>query len=119
MLDLIKKSFEAALGVASITQEKLKELADELVLKGYLSKKEGEDILKTLKNTANESQKKIGSFVEEQVRKIMKEMSVATSSEIKALKGKIEKLEKELAMEKEKKGATKKAAPKSKKGKKE
>ncbi len=110
MLDLIKKSLEAAIGSISVTQEKMKELADELVVKGHLTKKEGSDLLKTLKSTAKESQKKVSELVETQVRKILKDVGVASSSEIKALKGQISKLEKEL--EKSKKTPAKKTPAK-------
>ena len=108
MLDLIKKSLEAAIGGISSTQEKMKELADELVLKGHLSKKEGADLLNELKGTVKESRQKLSSLVEDQVRKVMKEMGVATVSEVKSLKGKIEKLEKELEKGKKKKSASEK-----------
>lgn len=111
MLDLIKKSFEAALGGLSTTQEKLKELSDELVVRGHLTKAEAKDLLQGLKATAKDGQKKLGSAVEAQVRKIMKEMGVATSSEITALKGRIAALEKELKKGKEKTADKKKAAP--------
>ena len=106
MLDLIKKSLEAAIGGITLTQEKMKELADELVLKGHLSKKEGSDLLKELKAVAKDNQKKIGSVIEDQVRKVMKEIGVATASDVKALKGRISALEKGLEK------AKKKAAPK-------
>ena len=106
MLDLIKKSLEAAIGGITLTQEKMKELADELVLKGHLSKKEGSDLLKELKAVAKENQKKVGSVIEDQVRKVMKEIGVATVSDVKALKGRISALEKGLEK------AKKKAAPK-------
>jgi polyhydroxyalkanoate synthesis regulator phasin len=106
MLDLIKKSLEAAIGGIAFTQEKMKELADELVLKGHLSKKEGSDLLKELKAVAKDNQKKVGSVIEDQVRKVMKEIGVATVSDVKALKGRISALEKGLEK------AKKKAAPK-------
>ena len=93
MFDLINKSLEAAIGALSVTQDKLKEIADELVLKGHLSKKEGEDLLSSLKTTADESRKNLSSFIEEQIRKAIKDMGIATSAEIKALEGKIAKLE--------------------------
>jgi len=106
MLDLIKKSLEAAIGGITLTQEKMKELADELVVKGHLSKKEGSDLLKELKTTAKDNQKKVVSIIEDQIRKVMKEVGVATASDVKALKGRISALEKELEK------AKKKAAPK-------
>ncbi len=114
MLDLIRKSFEAALGAASVTQEKLKELADELVVRGHLTKKEGSDLLKELKETAKDSRKKLTSLVDEQVRKVIKEMGVATTSEIKALEGKIAKLEAKLEEKKEKKKTAAKSVKKDK-----
>ena len=102
MLDLIKKGLEAAISGISDTQEKMKELADELVLKGHLTKKEGGDLVKSVQGTVKDTQKKIASLVDDQVRKVMKEVGVATSADIKKLKGKIEKLEKELKKEKKK-----------------
>ena len=106
MLDLIKKSLEAAIGGITLTQEKMKELADELVLKGHLSKKEGSDLLKELKGIAKDNQRKVASIIEDQVRKVMKEVGMATASDVKALKGRVSALEKELEK------AKKKAAPK-------
>lgn len=106
MLDLIKKSLEVAIGGITMTQEKMKELADELVVKGHLSKKEGSDLLKELKSIAKDNQRKVGGVIEDQIRKVMKEVGVATASDVKALKGRISALEK--ALEK----AKKKTAPK-------
>ncbi len=111
MLDLIKKTLEAAIGGISLTQEKMKELADELVLKGHLSKKEGSDLLKELKGIAKDNQKKVGGIIEDQVRKVMKEIGVATASDVKALKGRISSLEK--ALDKTKKKPTPKKTKKS------
>ena len=126
MLDLIRKSLETAIGGISSTQEKMKELADELVVKGHLTKKEGADLLTELKGTVKESRQKLSSLVEDQVRKVMKEMGVATVSEVKALKGKVEKLEKALEKGKKLKGTPEKkdkpkarAKAKTKKEKKE
>lgn len=117
MLDLIRKSLEAAIEGISSTQEKMKELADELVVKGHLTKKEGEDLFKDLKGKVRESQKKLSSLIEDEVRKVLKEMGVATRSEVKTLTGKIEKLEKELAKEKKKSVTQKPAKAKVKKEK--
>ncbi|MDH3973358.1 MAG: phasin family protein [Deltaproteobacteria bacterium] len=115
MLDLIKKSLEAAIGGISSTQEKMKELADELVVKGHLTKKEGVDLLEELKETVKESHKKLSAIIEDQVRKIMKEMGVATRADVKALTGRIDKLEKELAKSKKKSAPEKPAKAKTKK----
>jgi len=119
MLDLIKKGLETAIGGLSETQDKLKELADELVLKGHLTGKEGDALIKELKGTVKESRKKLTSFVDEQVRNVLKEVGVATRSDIKALKGRIEELEKALKKESKEKTAAKKNTKKKSEVKKE
>ena len=96
MLEVIKKTLEIGLGVVSATQDKLKAVADELVLKGNLTQKEGTEFVKELAGIAAESQKKVRSLVEDQVHKVIKDMGIATRGDVKALQGKIEKLEAQL-----------------------
>ena len=97
MIDIIKKSLEIGLGAVVVTKEKLQEITDELVVKGDLSKKEGNTIFKELVSTADKSQKKIRSMVDEQIHKAIKEVGIATKADIKALEGKIGRLEAKLA----------------------
>ena len=102
MLDLIKRSMELGLGAATVTQETLRQVADEIVLQGSLSKKEGGDLLKDFTRIAGESQKKIKTLVEDQVRDTIKELGIATRGDLKAMEGKIAKLEAKLAKKAEK-----------------
>ncbi|MDH3975506.1 MAG: phasin family protein [Deltaproteobacteria bacterium] len=108
MIDVLKKTLEVGLGAAAMTQEKMKEITDELVVKGKLTEKEGGDILKDFKKIAEESQRKMKSIVEEQVHAIIKELGIATMADIKSLKGKISKLEAKVEKKGEKKEAKKK-----------
>jgi len=107
MFDVIKKTLEVGLGAVTMTQEKLKEITDELVVKGNLTEKEGGDILKELLKTADDSRRKLRETVEDQVRKVITELGLATSSDIKTLEGKIEALEKKLEKSKAKEPAKK------------
>lgn len=93
MFEVIKKTLEAGLGAVAMTQEKIQELTDELVVQGNLSEKEGGDLFKELKKSAEDTQNKVRSIVEDQVHKAIKEMGIATKEDIKALEGKIEALE--------------------------
>ena len=102
MLDLIKRSMELGLGAATVTQESLRQIADELVLKGNLSKKDGGDILKEFTRIAGDSQKKMKNLVEDQVRSTIKELGIATTGDLKKMEGKIAKLEAKLAKKKAK-----------------
>ena len=102
MLDVMKKILEAGLGAIVVSQEKLKEITDELVLKGNLSKKEGNDFLKELVETVYKSQEKLKLLVDDRVRKAIKEVGFASKEDIKVLEGKIAKLEAQLSNKKKK-----------------
>ncbi len=102
MLNLIKKSVELGLGAATVTQETLRQIADELVLKGNLSQKEGGDMLKDFTRITKKSQKKMKALVEDQVLSVVKDLGIATKGDLKAMEGKISKLEAKLAKKKEK-----------------
>lgn len=93
MLEIIKKSLEFGLGVLNVTEEKLKEMTDEFVVKGKLTEMEGAELLRELVGKAEEGRKKIKALVDEEVRRTVHEMGMATRSDIKALEGKIDKLE--------------------------
>ncbi len=93
MVEIIKKTLEVGLGALSVTQEKLKEITDDLVVKGNITRKEGSDFLKELIGIAEDSRKRLTALVEEQVHRVIKEVGIATKSDIKALEGKIERLE--------------------------
>ena len=102
MLDIIKKSMEIGLGAVTITREKLQEITDDLVVRGNLSKKEGGEILNDLLKSADEGQKRMKSLVEEKVHAALKEAGIATKEDVKALEGKIAKLEAIIAKKKSK-----------------
>lgn len=108
MIDVLKKTLEVGLGAAAMTQEKLKEITDEMVVKGRLTEKEGGDILKDFKKIADDSQKKMKAIVEDQVHAIIKDMGIATIADIKSLEGKISQLEAKLEKKEAKKETKKK-----------
>jgi len=97
MLDVMKKALEAGFGAIVVTQEKLKEITDELVLKGNLSKKEGNEFLKELIVTAEKSQERLKSLIDDRIKKVVKEIGLARNEDIKMLEGKVAKLEAQLS----------------------
>lgn len=108
MFDVIKKTLEVGLGAVTMTQEKLKEITDELVVKGNLTEKEGGDILKELLKTADDSRKKLKETVDQQIRHVIGDLGLATTADIKALEGKVAMLAAKLEKKKAKEGAKKK-----------
>lgn len=100
MLDVMKTILEAGLGTIVVSQEKLKAITDELVLKGNLSKKEGNDFLKELIDTVYKSQEKLKSLIDDKIQKAIKEVGFVSKEEIKMLEGKVAKLEAQLYKQK-------------------
>ncbi len=107
MLDVMKKMLEAGLGAIVVSQEKLKEITDELVLKGNLSKKEGNDFLKELIETGYKSQERLKSLVDNRIQKAIKEVGFASKEDIKILERKVAKLEAQLSNRKKKEPGSK------------
>ena len=94
MIDILKKTYLAGLGLAAKTWDEVEALSKEIAKKAKMSEKEGSKFLKDMKNRYDDTQKKTGKYVEKVVKDIMKKMDVATADDIKALKNEILQLKK-------------------------
>jgi polyhydroxyalkanoate synthesis regulator phasin len=103
MLDLIRKTVLTGVGLAAMTKDKIEELAKEFAEKGELTEKEGKDLVDDLLKKSEKARKDLNAYVEKAVRKIMKEMNIATREDVLNMKKQIKKLEKALN-EKDSKG---------------
>lgn len=94
MIDLIKKTMMAGIGLALKTRDEVEDIARELSKRGTLSEQEGKKFLDDLLKRYDEARDKLEGRVEETVRKILKKMDIVTSEELKALKKEIRELKK-------------------------
>jgi polyhydroxyalkanoate synthesis regulator phasin len=92
LFDVVRKALFAGLGA----QEKVKELVDELVKKGELSKSEGAKILKTWTEKAGKRRQNIRKTLSEMISKTLEKMNLPTKDDIEKLNKKIETLSKKL-----------------------
>ena len=102
MLDLIKKTLLAGVGLALKTWDEVEDLAKELVDKGKMTEKDGTKFIKDLQKRYEETQKKLEARVEKTVKDFLKKANVATSDELKAVKKEVRELKKMISSEKEK-----------------
>jgi polyhydroxyalkanoate synthesis regulator phasin len=110
MLEVIKKSVLASIGMLALTEEKIQELTDELIQKGKLSQKEGESLVNEFQKALDENKTKLAAMIHEQVKSLLKELNLVTKDNLKelekSLKQDFAKLEKQLAkLEKQVKSA--------------
>jgi len=96
MIELIEKTMLAGMGALSLTQQKAEELVKEMKERLDLSEEKGREWIDHLQKTAAENQKKLEAVAQEEVRKACDRVGVATDEDLKKLKSKINKLEKEV-----------------------
>jgi polyhydroxyalkanoate synthesis regulator phasin len=100
MFDVIRKSMLAGVGALVFTEEKIKELVNEFVQKGELSQKEGESLVQEFQKVVGEQKTKVTDMVDDQVKKILKELHLVTKNDLaeveQSLKKELAKIEKQL-----------------------
>jgi polyhydroxyalkanoate synthesis regulator phasin len=97
MIELIKKAVFTGIGIASLTKDKIEDLAKELATKGKMSEQEGEKLIQEILNRAEESRTTLNSQTEKLVRKTITKMQLARSEDIDLLKTEIALLREEIA----------------------
>ncbi len=93
MREILKKTWLAGLGLASLTREKVEELVDELVRRGEITEKERPHVIEDLLTRVREEQKRFSSAVKEAVQKVVAEMGLPSRQQLEDLKSRVEKLE--------------------------
>ena len=112
MLEILKKTYLAGVGLAAKTWDEVESLSKEVVKKAKMSEKEGAKFIKDMKKRYDDTQKKTGTYVEKVVKDILKKMDIATASDIKTLKKEIRQLKKATGSAGTKKRAAGKTAKK-------
>ncbi len=96
MLDLIKKTLMAGVGMAAMTKEKIEELANDIAKKSKLSEKEGKKLINDFLKRSQTAKKDLESLIEKTVKKVMKNLNIATREDITKLTKRMKKLEDEI-----------------------
>lgn len=100
MLDLIKKTLMAGVGMAAMTKDKIEELANDIAKKSKLSEKEGKKLITDFLKRSQTAKKDLESLIEKTVKKITKNLSIATREDMTKLTKRIKKLEDEIRTKK-------------------
>ena len=94
MLDLVKKTILASLGVLSLTKEKAEKITKELIKRGEVAKTEEAKFVKDLMERAEKSKIEVEKKIEKAVKKTLAKLNLPTRKEMNELKTKIDKLSK-------------------------
>ena len=103
MLDLLKKTAYTGLGLAYMTQEKVREVARDLGRRAKLTEEEGERFAEELNAKSREAREHLDQRVAEAVQKAMAKLNLPTAEDLAALRERLAALENAIK--------TKKSAP--------
>ncbi len=99
MIELLKKTMFTGLGVASLTKEKIEDIAQEFVKKGEISEVEGKKLVTELMAKSEESKEDVRQQIDALVKSSLDKLNLAKSSELEELKEEVQLLRKSLEKE--------------------
>jgi polyhydroxyalkanoate synthesis regulator phasin len=93
MFDLVRKALLLGVGAASMTEERIRALADELIAQGGISREEGERMVNDVLAKAEESRKDWDTKVRDLVREGIRKIDLVPRSDYETLVRRLEVLE--------------------------
>ena len=93
--DLIHKILYAGIGFAALTEQKAKEIVDDLEKRGEVSSEEGKKLVREMVDKARQQAGELRKMVTEEMDKICQKAKWVSRQDYEDLKKRIEKLEKQ------------------------
>jgi polyhydroxyalkanoate synthesis regulator phasin len=93
MRDLIHKFFLTGIGLASMTDEKIREYVADLEKKGEVNAQEGRELAKQMIDKAKSQTEHIRTVVQQECDKILGKFKLVSRKEYDELKQRVDKLE--------------------------
>src|SRR5437660_76768 len=89
MNDILRKALLFGFGITAVSREKIQPFVDELVEKGEMALNESKDVVNRLIARGEEQQNEIKRIVQDQVKKILADLDVATKQDLMDLEKKL------------------------------
>jgi polyhydroxyalkanoate synthesis regulator phasin len=97
----LERSFLIGIGLLSITREKAREFAEEMVKQGQVANEEIKELTDTLVERGEEARQVLRQSVREEVKTTMNDMNIATAEELAELRTELEVVKAELLAHKQ------------------
>jgi len=111
MWDFMKKMLAFGIGVAAITMDKAKQMVDEAVARGEVSKEDARKFLEDLRVSADKETHSIQAWIREQVKRAITEAGGADAERVAGLEQRVAVLEARLGVPKEEEAEAKAPQP--------
>ena len=96
MIELIKKTLFTTIGVASLTKDKVEEIAKDFVEQGKMTEQEGRKLVDEIMTKSKESQEEFTRKVEEIVEGYVAKLNLAKASELEELRAEVRLLKEKI-----------------------
>lgn len=93
MMDYVKKALSFGLGAALMTGDALRQLADEAVSRGEMSKDEARNFVDDITKRADQEKDNMQRWMREQMAKMIREMGIAEQSRLEALERRVDAMQ--------------------------
>ena len=93
MVEILKKSIYATIGIALMSREKAEEIGKKIADEARLSEGEGKQFIDELIRRADETRVSLEKIVTKQVSAVLKKADIPTRQELESLELRIRKLE--------------------------
>ena len=93
MVELLKKSVYATIGIALMTRDKAEEIGKKVAEEAKLSESEGKQFVDELLKRADETRKSFEQLVEKQVTAVLNKVNIPSRSEVEEIELRVRKLE--------------------------
>ncbi|MBI5167184.1 MAG: hypothetical protein HY998_05515 [candidate division NC10 bacterium] len=104
MWELVRKALLAGIGAVTLSQDRLREMVNELIAQGQLTKEEGNRFIKELLERAEQTKEEWEGKVTELISRALAKMNIPTKDDLEGLKARMAELEKRLLALEEAKG---------------
>ncbi len=94
--DWMKQILLMGIGTTSLVAEKLKQVSDEWVKDGKINSEQAKSFVDELMNQVKAEQSNWDANMERQIRHMLQELGVPRQSEVDELRGRIDRLERQL-----------------------
>lgn len=96
--DILRKMGLFGIGIIALTQEKLEEFAQEMIIKGEMNREEGKKFVIEVLSEKDKQLKDIEEKISNKVKEAIDNSGIATKKDIQALEKRIENIEKDITV---------------------
>jgi polyhydroxyalkanoate synthesis regulator phasin len=93
---ILKQLLMLGVGTTSMMAERLKDVTDEWVKDGKINPEQATEFINELNNRFKLDQNSLESLIQRQIRNVMQDLGVARQNEMDELRGRIDRLERQM-----------------------